>query len=202
MTDSPFRAHIDGEELNTLPLLGYEGDILVIDTPDAAAPAIEALAAERLLGFDTETRAAFVKGESYPPALVQLAGERAVFIFQLQALGGGLGGLERIMADPAILKVGVAVARDVRELRALAPFEPQGFVDLATVTTGIGIRSNGLRALAGILLGGRISKSAQRSNWARRDLSRTQVRYAATDAWACRRMYVRLIEEGLVPDVR
>lgn len=198
MTPHPFAAHMTPEAINALPMIGYEGPIRLIDSAEAAGTALLHLLEERLLGFDTETRAAFRKGESYPPSLVQLAAEDAVYIFQLGALGG-LGGLERVLAQPTILKVGVAVARDVKELRATAPFEPAGFMDLANVTTKLGIRNNGLRGLAAAILGGRISKSAQCSNWALPRLSARQLRYAATDAWVCRRMYLRLAEEGLLP---
>ena len=65
---------------------------------------VAALRRENLLGFDIETRPSFKKGESHPPALLQLAGTKAVFIFQLSAIGlpAELAGL---LADPGITKV-------------------------------------------------------------------------------------------------
>jgi hypothetical protein len=194
----PFRAAITAEEINGLPMGHYRGPIQVVSTQDAAHEAVAALQRESVLGFDTETRAVFRKGVSYPPALVQVAAAETVYIFRLRHLTH-LGGLGRVFADASILKAGVAIAFDLRKLRELHAFEPAGFVELQTLTDRIGIRQNGLRALTALIIGIRISKSAQRTNWDRPDLTDSQLRYAATDAWACREMYLRLRSHGLLP---
>ena len=68
----------------------------------------------------------------------------------------------------------------------------QKAVDLAALARARGIKAQGLRSLAASLLGFRISKSAQCSNWERDELSPQQIRYAATDAWVGRELYARL----------
>jgi ribonuclease D len=188
---APFPATISREEINRLPLGGYRGPVQLITSEEQARGALAALAAERVLGFDTETRAAFRVGESYPPALVQLAGERAVYIFRLASLRR-LGGLGAMLSDPRIVKAGVSLAFDLKKLRELCPFGPAGFVELEKLTDRFGIKANGLRGMAAIVLGLRISKGAKCSDWSRPRLSCEQISYAATDAWACREIYIRL----------
>ena len=74
-------------------------------------------------------------------------------------------------------------------------FTPAGFLEIAEITVKLGYENRGLRALAALLLGGRISKAAQVSNWARTELDRKQIRYAATDAWISREIYRKAIEK-------
>jgi ribonuclease D len=179
---------ISKEEINQKPLLEYGGIIHLIRSSEQLGPALEQIRRETLLGFDTETRPAFRKGESYPPSLLQLAGENEVWLFQLRRLPD-LAPLFALLAAPAICKAGVAIRRDISELRDLLPFEPAGFVDLGVAAEDRGFRNTGLRPLAALLLNGRISKKAQTSNWAAEHLDERQLRYAATDAWVSRRLY-------------
>ncbi|MDA8164133.1 MAG: 3'-5' exonuclease domain-containing protein 2 [Desulfobacteraceae bacterium] len=181
------------DEINACPLVRWSGPVQVVSTAEALAAAAEHLAAERLLGFDTETRPSFRKGESHPPALLQLACESVVFIFQLHRIGLPAS-LRALLADPAILKAGVAPARDLRELQQLAFFEPAGFVDLARMAKEAGFQNHGLRGLAAALLGCRIAKGARTSNWAQATLNPAQIGYAATDAWLGRELYRRLLQ--------
>jgi ribonuclease D len=190
-----FRAKMSPEEINRLPQATCPCRLTVVSAAGQARAAVRGILAERVLGFDTETRAAFRKGERYPPALVQLAGEKTVWIFQLARLAG-LGGLGRVLSDAGVVKAGVALERDIKELRGVKRFSPAGFVELEKLSDERGVAANGLRGLAAAVLGVRISKSAQRSNWARSRLSDKQLRYAATDAWACREIYLRLTAGG------
>ena len=100
-----------------------------------------------------------------------------------------------ILESETILKTGVAIKDDVKELRKMEDFKPGGFVEIADITVKLGYENRGLRALAGLLMHGRISKAAQVSNWARAELDQKQIRYAATDAWISRELYVRAIAE-------
>lgn len=186
---------ISREQINRLPLTSYNGPIHLIDTPERAQAALERLRSEAVLGFDTESRPSFTREVSYPPALVQLAGAEAVWLFQLAPLRG-LGGLSTLLADGRVLKAGVALTDDVKKLIAIEPFEPAGFVELATLADACHIRNNGLRGLLAACLGVRISKNAQRSNWGRRWLAAEQIRYAATDAWASREVYCHLARQA------
>ncbi len=170
-------------------MLEYGGEIRLVRDAEEMEGELSEVRKEILLGFDTETRPAFRKGETYLPSVLQLAGEGVVWVFQLRRLPS-LAGLYAVLADPAVTKAGVAVARDLKELADLHPFDPAGFVDVGKVAEGRGYRNTGLRPLAALLLGGRISKKAQTSNWASEHLTERQLRYAATDAWVSRRLHL------------
>ena len=187
----PIKASITKDELNQLHLRRYGGPIVLVEDDEACDRAIRELRREKVLGFDTETRPSFRKGESYLPSLLQLSAERAVYLFHLSKISQ-LRPLFRLLATPRILKAGVATDFDVRQLQQLHPFEPAGFVNLESLTDRLGIRNNGLRSLAGLVLGFRVSKSEQRSNWSRDPLTHQQTVYAATDAWISREVYLRL----------
>lgn len=195
MTDFPEKRHITKAEINELPMKQYDGPIHLCRTPEEAEVAIKKLEKETLLGFDTETRPAFRKGESYDPSLLQLATATEVFLFQIQQTGL-LPGLLSILANRDIIKAGVAIDRDVNELCAMKEFEPDGFVELADIAKDAHIKNLGLRGLTAILFGFRISKKEQVSNWARKDLTASQQTYAATDAWLGRKIFLSFEESG------
>ena len=184
---------LTAEEINRLAITAYRGSIQVVCTRPQMLAAVRELRRETLLGFDTEKRPSFRKGETHPPALIQLAGRDAVYVFQLQALGFPVE-LTDILANSEIVKAGVSVARDIQELRELTEFQPRGFVDLGDCAKRSGIKHHGLRGLAALLLGCRISKGAQLTNWERPDLPASALQYAATDAWISRRIYEALKE--------
>lgn len=186
---------LSAEDINRLAIAAHRGAIHVICTRPQMLAAVKALRREVLLGFDTEKRPSFRKGEFHPPALIQLAGRDAVYVFQLHALGLPEE-LTDVLADPRIVKAGVATGRDIQELRALTDFHSRGFVDLGACAMRSGLKHHGLRGLAAVLLGCRISKSAQLTNWERPDLPERALQYAATDAWISRRIYEALKEHG------
>lgn len=198
MTNTTLALHISKAEINQLPMRKYEGPIHLIQNRDDAKHAAEKLSAETLLGFDTETRAAFRVGESYSPSLLQLASAKGVFLFQVKHTGL-IPELCEVLSNPSILKTGVSIRDDVSELRKLAPFEPGGFVELAACAKKAKIKNLGLRGLGALLLGFRISKREQVSNWAKRELTRSQIAYAATDAWVGREIYLHMEQRGLTP---
>lgn len=180
-------------EINQKSLLEYEGPITLVSEDEALGPILEALGRETVLGFDTETRPAFRKGESYLPSLLQLAGEDHVWLFQIQQMRE-LGALFEILARRDILKCGAAIARDVKELQELHGFKAAGFADVGHMAEKRGFKNTGLRPLTALLLEGRISKSAQVSNWEAKTLEPKQITYAATDAWVSRKLYFALRE--------
>lgn len=197
MINFPKKLHISKAEINELPMKHYTGPIQLCRTPEEAEKAIAVLKKETLLGFDTETRPAFRKGESYDPSLLQLATADTVYLFQIQQTGL-IQGLLDILASPDILKTGVAIDRDISELQAVATFEPDGFVELADIAKTAQIKNMGLRGLTAILFDFRISKKEQVSNWARNELSKSQQTYAATDAWLGRKIFQHFEQEGLI----
>ena len=154
--------------------------------------AARSLGREKVLGFDTETRPAFKKGESYPPSLIQLASADAVYIFQIRRINSHKP-LAGILADRNVLKTGIGVAEDIKKLNDILPFEPSGFIGLAGMAAKAGIKNAGLRGLAALLFGFRISKQTQCSRWDAPALARAQIVYAATDAWICREIYFALL---------
>ncbi|MCK4838329.1 MAG: 3'-5' exonuclease domain-containing protein 2 [Desulfobulbaceae bacterium] len=195
-----FDRRMTRDEINSLPIRSYEGKVVVVRTRQELDIALKKLAQETLLGFDTETRPNFKKGQNNLPSLIQLAAEETVYIFQLQHIKFPVG-LRDIIADQTIIKTGVAIDHDLLQLQRLGPFIENGFAGLARMAKNAGIRNHGLRGLAAVLLGFRISKGAQRSNWGSETLSSKQIKYAATDAWVGREIFLRLQEMGVIyPD--
>jgi ribonuclease D len=181
------------EEINDLPLRRYEGPIHLVTDASELAQALREIRKEPVLGFDTETRAAFRKGQSYLPSLMQIGTTDAVYLIQISATGITKP-LTTILADPERLKVGVGLDHEIVTLRKMADFEPAGFVELGPIADKVGVEANGLRNLAACVLGIRISKQAKTSNWAKPQLTEEQIFYAATDAWVSREIHVRLMQ--------
>lgn len=196
-----YKKKLSREDIAELPLMRYEGPLTLVRDSDALDVMLKELEGERLIGFDTETRAAFRKGEVYQPSLIQLASATMVYLVQLRHIPLD-GRLTALLADRNVIKTGVAVGRDVRELRELHEFEAAGFVDLGTTAEKSGMKHHGLRGLAALLLDVRISKSAQRTNWAKRELTDRQQAYAAADAKLGRDLYLVMqdLDLELLPD--
>jgi len=188
---------ISREDLVNLPIRRYEGRIVVVATPQELEEARSDLQAETLVGLDTETRPAFRKGEHHLPCLVQVATARAVYLFQLRRTETHPL-LASLLADPRVIKAGISLKDDLRALKQVFPFEEHNTLDLGTVARRAGLGQTGVRNLAGILLGFRIPKGTKTSNWAARELSSAQIAYAATDAWACRELYLRIEKLGML----
>ena len=179
------------EQINACPIKKYQGPIHLIQNPEQVEQAVGQLEKEKVLGFDTETRPTFRVGQYYLPAVLQLVGEQAAYIFQLRNCHLPKP-LRRLLANPKVIKAGVALDRDVQELNKLASFRPAGFVDVGELAKLAGCMNHGLRGLAALLLEFRVSKDSQTSNWAKRTLTRAQIEYAATDAWVGRELYHKL----------
>jgi ribonuclease D len=188
---------ISREAMLELPIRRYEGEIRLVETAQALERAAADIFQEEAIGFDTETRPAFRKGESHPPALAQVATARAVYLFPLQRLDFSAT-LGEMLAEKAIVKAGVALAEDLQKLQSLFAFEPAAVTDLGHVAKRHGLKQTGVRNLAGIFLGARITKGAKTTNWAARHLTQQQMTYAATDAWICRELYLRFRELELL----
>ena len=184
---------ITREELAALPVRRYEGEVNVVTKPAEIDRAMEDIRAEHVVGFDTETRPAFKKGESYLPCLMQVATARRVYVLQLSRVDCSAAVAE-LLGSRTVIKAGVGLAYDLGQLERLFPFDAAAVLDLGEAAKRLGFQQSGVRNLAGLFLGFRIPKGAQTSNWALRRLSEEQLRYAATDAWACRELYLRMGE--------
>ena len=188
---------ITREEVNALPIRRYEGEVCLVEGPQDLERAAADLLQEPVVGFDTETRPAFKVGQSYPPALAQAATARAVYLFPLLRVDCSEV-LLALLSSEKTVKAGVGLADDLRALRKSFEFKERALVDLGAVAKRHGVKKTGVRTLAALLLGFRIPKGTKTSNWAAPRLSPQQVAYAATDAWACRELYLRFRELGLL----
>ena len=188
-----FQISISPEEIGALELASFPGEIVVVEAMDERFDAaVRYLKRQKVLGFDTETRPSFSPEQhSNGTALLQLSGSRKAFLFRLKKLGLP-SQLAAILANPMIVKVGAATLDDVRGLQKIARFSPKRFVDLQNTVWEYGIRDKSVKKMTAIILGVKISKAQQLSNWEAERLSESQQRYAATDAWVCREMYMKL----------
>lgn len=189
-------ATLTKNEINELPLYAYGGNITLVSTPEEEADALKKLNNVTVVGFDTETKPVFRKGISHNPSLIQIATQSEVILFHLKSLALSQR-LIGIFENPRIVKAGVAISDDMRTLAKLAHFTPRGLVDLDNAAKHHNIGHQGLRSLAALLLGIRISKNEQCSNWGKRSLTEKQIRYAATDAWISLALYLRMQELNL-----
>ena len=196
LPDAIVRA-ISREEMVQLPVRRYEGEVSLVAAPGDLKQALADIRQESIIGFDTETRPAFQRGESHLPCLVQVATARRVYLFPLRQ-PDVFPLLADLLADPQRVKVGVALANDLRSLKQVFAFAEQNVLDLGIVARRFGLTQTGLRNLAGIFLNFRIPKGARTSNWAAQRLSAAQITYAATDAWACRELHLQFQELGLL----
>ena len=198
MSFAPYRRKLSTEEINELPIMRYEGEVRLVRAASELQSALAELEREDILGFDTETRPNFHKGKANLPSLVQLATRERVFLIQLELLPLGAE-LAAIFANKAVIKVGVGIRDDMRELRKLHSFNPEGLVDLGDLARALKLPTQGLRNMAANLLGWRITKGSRCSNWSLHKLSARQVNYAATDAWIGRELYRKLLATGPLP---
>ena len=193
-----FPERLGKEHIKTLPVCAFDGKIHLITEINDMSDAIKTLRKCPVLGFDTETRPVFRKGVQHDVSLLQLSTSKEAFLFRLNHLGFP-NELVEILEDSSILKVGIAILDDVRGLQKLSNFKPGGFIELADIASDLGIVTCGLRNLAAIFLGVRITKKAQLTNWERPVINSKQSLYAATDAWICLKMYFFLERENLLP---
>ncbi|MBP5558716.1 MAG: 3'-5' exonuclease domain-containing protein 2 [Bacteroidales bacterium] len=199
-----FKISISPEDIDHLPLGVFPGDIVVVDKPGLEyEKAIFYLRRQKILGFDTESRPVFSPGQrNNGVALLQLSGPKKAYLFRVQTLGMRRS-LCALLASEKVIKVGAACLDDVRGLQRIHGFKAAGFVDLQKIAWEWGIRDKSVKKLAANILGCRISKAQQLSNWEASSLTEAQCKYAATDAWVCREMYLKLLESErhpLTPD--
>ncbi len=196
-----FPERLSKEHIKTLPVSAFDGKIHLVTEIKDLSYAIKILRKYQILGFDTETRPVFRKGVKHNVSLLQLSTAKEAFLFRLNHFGLP-NDLVSILEDSDILKIGVAILDDVRGLQKLNNFKADGFIDLADIAGDLGIVTCGLRNLAAIVLGVRINKKAQLTNWERPVINSKQSLYAATDAWICLKMYLFLERENLLSENR
>ena len=192
-----YQAKIDKEIVKDLPIAQTDCQIELIDSPDEVDKAVKYLLRSKVVGFDTESKPSFTKGKSNKIALMQISTQKRCFLFRLQMIGKNQR-LKEFLENENIKKIGVAIHGDLRNLRMWSKFEPKNFVDLQNIVGDYGIEELGLQKIYAIIFGKKISKSQQLSNWEAKILNRAQQVYAATDAWACRQIYLKLTKNKTV----
>jgi ribonuclease D len=188
------RITITKEEINSLPLASFEGEVNLIIEPNKVIKAFDEITSHEVVGFDTETRPSFHKGQRYDVSLLQLALPEKVFLFRLNHTGITKEMISFLENDE-ILKAGIGLRDDIKALQKLKRFNADGFVELSSIAKSKGLQVESVKKLAGLVLGFRISKSAQTSNWESPNYTEKQINYAATDAWVCLRLYNSLMTQ-------
>lgn len=190
-----WKTSITKEELAALPAETYSGTIHIIDSEEGISEAVSALGGEKVIGFDTETRPSFRRGEHYTVSLLQLSSATDSYLFRLNRIGLP-SDIRALLENEDILKIGVSIHDDFLNLHKKFKFEPKSFIDLQTYVKKFGIDDNSLSRIYGILFDKRISKGQRLSNWEAPALTQHQKEYAALDALACVTIYNYLRTNG------
>lgn len=193
-----YEVSISKEQLNALPTERFSGEIIVVDEPGAAEEAIKELEKVGIIGFDTETKPAFQKGQINQVALLQLSTGNKGFLFRLSKTGM-LPIVKALLENDKVCKVGLSIKDDFHSLSKICEFKPQGFIDLQEFVKKFNISDCSLTKIHAIVFGKRISKSQQLSNWEASNLTPKQQEYAALDAQACLNIFLNLSEGGFDP---
>lgn len=183
-----FSISISKEQLSTMPTVEFPGSIIVLENIPDALKALRYLNSCQAVGFDTETKPNFRKGQTNTVSLIQISTSDQCFLFRINKLGF-FQELRDFMESTDVLKIGLSLRDDFHVLHRLASFEPANFVDLQSVVKKYHIVDASLQKIYGIIFGERISKSQRLSNWEAAQLSHGQQVYASIDAWACLRIY-------------
>lgn len=187
-----YEKSITKEELRDLPLLRYEGKIKLIEDKQEIKKAIHHCREYDIVGFDTETKPTFKKGQYHAVALVQLALKDMVYLIRVSKTGIDEHLID-FFEDLDTIKLGIGLRDDIKDLQKMKNFNDAGFLDLNEFAESLEMESIGARKLSGIFLNGRISKSQQVSNWENPRLTPAQMNYAATDAWICIEIYEKML---------
>ncbi|VWX55534.1 3'-5' exonuclease [Burkholderiales bacterium 8X] len=170
-------------------------DIHVVDSAERAAMALSSLMQAGAVGFDTESKPTFAKNEvSQGPHLLQFATHDAAWLFQLHR-SEFHDVLATLLAAPELVKAGFGLSSDLKLIRERFGIEPRAVVDIDHEFRRQGYRKSvGVKTAVALMFGRRLAKSrkATTSNWASRQLTPAQLRYAANDAYAAICLYSAL----------
>lgn len=178
----------DKKLITELPIVLFPGRIITIINENDADKAVDYLLSCDILGVDTETRPMFRKGEQHKVALLQVASRDTCFLFRLNDIGIPPSVI-RLLEDCTVPKIGLSWHDDLLSLHRRVEFNPGYFVDLQDIVKEIGIKDLSLQKLYANIFHQKISKRQRLTNWEADVLSDKQKLYAATDAWACIKLY-------------
>ena len=187
-----YKKFIAKEDINLLELDKYNGETILVDTDAELEKACSEIEKCAIIGIDTETKPSFRKGQMNTVALLQIATDKKAYIVRLKKVKMSKR-LADIFTNEAIKKIGIAIFDDLKDLKKIIPFTDKSVVDLNLLAPKLGFESIGAKKLSALVLGIRISKRQQVSNWELEQLSQAQIDYAATDAWICREIYLKLV---------
>lgn len=190
-----YQTTISKESIAILPTVAFDGKIVVVQSPEELQEAIHILSEHDVIGFDTETKPSFSRGQVHKVALLQLSTADICFLIRLNMLGIPQH-LAQLLNNTQILKVGLSLRDDFKALSRRGHIYADSFIDLQNMVHEYGIKDQSLQKIYAILFDKRISKSQRLSNWEAQELTQAQQLYAATDAWACHQIYRKLIQEG------
>lgn len=186
-----YQISISKQQLAELPVAHFEGRISVVDHLEQVADAIADLRTSSIIGFDTETRPSFTKGQLNNVSLIQLSAEKVCYLFRLNKVGMP-DELKALLEDPDIQKIGLSLHDDFLNLGRICTLSPSGFIDLQNYVKDFHIADNSLSKIYGIVFGKRITKGQRLTNWEATELTPSQQAYAALDAQACLQIYFNL----------
>jgi len=184
---------ITKQQIAELPIEKFEGEIIIVDKLTQVQSSIDFLKQHAIIGFDTETKPAFKRGQTHKVALMQLSTEDVCFLFRLNKIGFPKE-LNEILCSEEIVKIGLSLGDDFSAIHKRSDKKPQNFIDLQSFVDKYDIDDNSLQKIYAIIFGKKISKNQRLSNWEAETLSEAQKAYAAIDAWACIKIYNHLIE--------
>jgi len=182
---------IKKEDIAHLPTIRFEGQIVVVSDQEKVREAVEYLGAHPVVGFDTETRPSFIKGKENKVSLLQLATGERCYLFRLNLIGMP-DELAYLLNDESVRKIGLSLRDDFHALSRRVTIQQNSFIDLQTIVEKFGIKDKSLQKIYALMFNQRISKTQRLSNWDAPQLTKAQQFYAATDAWACYRIYQKL----------
>ena len=194
-----FAVCISKEELNALPPEKFEGEIITVSNVAEADKAIRELEKAPMIGFDTETKPNFHKGQLNKVALLQLATEDKCYLFRLSKIGI-TESIKGFLENENIHKIGLSLRDDFHSLSRWREITPGGFTDIQEIVKDFLITDSSLTKIHSILFGKRISKSQQLTNWEASSLTQKQKEYAALDAIACINIYKHLKSGKFIPE--
>jgi RNA polymerase sigma factor for flagellar operon FliA len=196
-------SHQAAAEAELPPYVGIRiADVHMVVTPEQAVAARDALLAADAIGFDTESKPTFTKGEtSTGPHLIQFSTDDKAYLFQIGARTDAhtLAVLQAILEPAAPLKIGFGLADDVKRLHAKLAIRAAGVVDMSVALRTPGQRNDlGAKTAVAKFFGQKLQKSKKISttNWALPRLNDKQILYAADDAQVALRVYRHWLAGG------
>lgn len=185
------RSSLRETELPVYPGIAL-ADVSLVASDEQADAALMALMGADVIGFDTESKPTFLKGEeSTGPHLVQLATETRAYLFPI-FWKSGHAVLKTVLESPSVLKIGFGLGNDRTVLRSRLGIDVQNLIDMGEILRGPGHRGTvGAKVAVAHFFGQKLQKHKRigTSNWASRRLTAQQQLYAANDAQVALRVY-------------